>query len=606
MAAHQNHNHAVLVHPLSRLHIQQHTQNTRLQKPYTVSSSSHLSHVSKIPQPRVIVHDENRITSTTAHSLPHLKKHETISKRSSAAAAKIGASAAFSGSIRARATALGEVTNIRTSNTIDPSKKQQQLKKTSLPIVLPDPTLSSALTRAQSMMAPAPHRPAPALVRASSTGTTKPHSSTSSIKTSFVDSTKLSATRTRKSWTRALETTPIQTQPQAQTQVQAQVQVKPPGAPKASAASRLRKQAPTAARVGSPSIQRPLIASQLKDASTTKSLVPTRALRRPSSLDAIRARIGQLIPEVPPFDSALYLDRQMDGILTGMAYAHDPLPEMALDSEHEQDEYDPDPSLVAEYQATIFAYKREMEIKLLPDPHYMDRQTNLTWHCRVRLIEWLVQVHDRFNLFQETIHLCVNYLDRFLSKIVIPLDQLQLAGTAALLLASKYEEIQSPAIKDLAYLGGNAYTPDRIRQAEIGMLRALNYDMGAPGPMSFLRRISRADNYDADIRTLAKYLIDITLCDHRFIGMPSSMVAAVGYCASMRLLFRGEWTTEHEYFSGYAEDTLQAGVNVLLTMLEQPAQTHESLFIKYQDEAYLHSSDYVQSLGVDQLRALRS
>src|SRR5690554_573240 len=142
----------------------------------------------------------------------------------------------------------------------------------------------------------------------------------------------------------------------------------------------------------------------------------------------------------------------------------------------------------------------------------MDRQTNLTWHCRVRLIEWLVQVHDRFNLFQETIHLCVNYLDRFLSKVVIPLDQLQLAGTAALLLASKYEEIQSPAIKDLAYLGGNAYTPDRIRQAEIGMLRALNYDIDAPGPMSFLRRISRADNYDADIRTLAKYLIDITLC----------------------------------------------------------------------------------------------
>ncbi|KAI7816958.1 cyclin-like protein [Gamsiella multidivaricata] len=279
---------------------------------------------------------------------------------------------------------------------------------------------------------------------------------------------------------------------------------------------------------------------------------------------------------------------------------------MEIDITSEQEEFDPDPTLVFEYQASIFAYKREMEIKLLPDPDYMSRQIDLTWHYRVQLIEWLVQVHGRFDLLQETMHLCINYLDRFLSKVVIPLDQLQLAGTVALLLASKYEEIQSPAIEELVYLGGNAYTPARIRQAEIGMLRALNYDMGAPGPMSFLRRISRADNYDVDIRTLAKYFVDITLCDHRFIGLPSSMIAAVGYRASMMLLFRGEWTREHELYAGYTELMLTAGINVLLTMLEEPGQTHKALFTKYQDEVYMRSSEYIQSLGLAQIRAFRS
>ncbi|KAF9291115.1 hypothetical protein BGZ68_005006 [Mortierella alpina] len=231
----------------------------------------------------------------------------------------------------------------------------------------------------------------------------------------------------------------------------------------------------------------------------------------------------------------------------------------------------------------------------------MNKQSDLKWQYRVHLIEWLIQVHDRFDLLQETIHLCVNYLDRFLSRVIIRIDQLQLAGTAALLLASKFEEIQSPAVAELVYLGGDAYTPAAVRRAEIDMLQALNYDMGAPGPMSFLRRISRADNYDPEIRTLAKYLVDLTLCDHRFIAVPSSMVAAVSYCASMRLLSAGKWSAQHELFSGYAEATLSGPLNVLLTLLEQPMQ---SLFAKYQHERYMHASDYVRELGPEVLRSL--
>ncbi|KAF9940318.1 hypothetical protein BGZ67_007949 [Mortierella alpina] len=257
------------------------------------------------------------------------------------------------------------------------------------------------------------------------------------------------------------------------------------------------------------------------------------------------------------------MDMEVDNTLARdePAYVSDMLCAMDLDTPAEQSELDPDPTLLTEYQAEIFA----------------------------------------FDLLQETIHLCVNYLDRFLSRVIVPIDQLQLAGTAALLLASKFEEIQSPAVAELVYLGGDAYTPAAVRRAEIDMLRALNYDMGAPGPMSFLRRISRADNYDPEIRTLAKYLVDLTLCDHRFIAVPSSMVAAVSYCASMRLLSSGTWTARHEFFSGYAEATLSGPLNVLLTLLEQPMQ---SLFAKYQHERYMHASDYVQELGPDVLRSL--
>lgn len=386
---------------------------------------------------------------------------------------------------------------------------------------------------------------------------------------------------------------PTQAQMKAQAQAKAQAalaqvaleRIRPvsiisaPSAPKVAPTKRHRSQATAAsARSAAPSVRRPSVQKKAKP--VTQTTTP-------------RLRARPVIPSVPLFDTSMEI-----------ASPQPHVPEMDMDIEPEVDGFDMDPSFVSEYQAEIFAYKREMEIKHLPDPTYMDRQVELSWHYRVRLIEWLVEVHDRFDLLQETMHLCINYLDRFLSKISIPIDQLQLAGTVALLLASKYEEIQSPAIAELSFLGGDAYPPSRIRQAEIGMLRALNYDMGAPGPMSFLRRISRVDDFDIETRTLAKYLVDVTLCDHRFIGVPSSMVAAVGYRASMLLLDSGEWTTQHEHYSGYAEYTLSAGINVLLTMLEQPSQTHQALFNKYKHEQFMESSTYVQSLGLAKLRSL--
>ncbi|KAI8346297.1 cyclin-like protein [Mortierella sp. GBAus27b] len=350
-----------------------------------------------------------------------------------------------------------------------------------------------------------------------------------------------------------------------------------PGAPKAPAATRRRSQVPVMIRT------------------TQKFTIK----KQPSGI--MKPQAGK---QYMSMDQAGGKDHQQpqtrDLEITFLKYDH-PVSMTAIHN----DDGDNDPMLAPDYQASIFAYKREMEVKLLPDPGYMSRQSDLTWHYRAQLVDWLAQMHSRFNLLQETIHLCINYVDRFLSKIVIPVDQLQLAGTVALLLASKYEETQSPAIEDLISLGGNVYTPTRVRQAELEMLRALNYDMGAPGPMSFLRRISRADNYDVDIRTLAKYLLDVTLCDHRFIGLPSSMIAAICYRASMRLLFRGEWTSEHKSYSEYSEIMLNSGVNVLLVLLEDPHETHPTIFVKYQDERYLGASDYVMSLGTAQLRALR-
>ncbi|EWZ97964.1 hypothetical protein FOWG_02263 [Fusarium oxysporum f. sp. lycopersici MN25] len=202
-----------------------------------------------------------------------------------------------------------------------------------------------------------------------------------------------------------------------------------------------------------------------------------------------------------------------------------------------------DVSMVAEYGDEIFEYMRELEIKMLPNAHYMDNQTEIQWSMRSVLMDWLVQVHNRFGLLPETLFLTVNYIDRFLSQKIVSIGKLQLVGATAILVASKYEEINCPSLGEIVYMVDNGYTADEVLKAERFMLSMLSFELGWPGPMSFLRRVSKADDYDLETRTLAKYFLELTIMDERFVASPPSFLAAGAHCLSRLILKKGDWVS---------------------------------------------------------------
>lgn len=202
-----------------------------------------------------------------------------------------------------------------------------------------------------------------------------------------------------------------------------------------------------------------------------------------------------------------------------------------------------DPVMAAEYANEIFEYLRDLECKSIPNPQYMDHQDDIGWRTRGILIDWLIEVHTRFHLLPETLFLAINIIDRFLSKKVVQLDRLQLVGITAMFIASKYEEVLSPHVANFKHVADDGFTEEEILSAERFILGTLNYDLSYPNPMNFLRRISKADNYDIQTRTIGKYLMEISLLDHRFMAYrPSHIAAAAMYLA--RLIFdRGEWVS---------------------------------------------------------------
>ncbi|KAH6895187.1 cyclin-like protein [Thelonectria olida] len=255
-----------------------------------------------------------------------------------------------------------------------------------------------------------------------------------------------------------------------------------------------------------------------------------------------------------------------------------------LDSEDVED-----PLMVAEYATEIFEYLRDLECNSIPNPQYMAHQDDLEWKTRGILIDWLVEVHTRFHLLPETLFLTVNVIDRFLSEKVVQLDRLQLVGITAMFIASKYEEVLSPHVENFKRIADDGFTEAEILSAERFVLSTLDYDLSYPNPMNFLRRISKADNYDIQSRTIGKYLMEISLLDHRFMAYrPSHIAAAAMYLARM-MLDRGPWDETLSYYAGYTEEEVDPVAQLMVDYLARPV-VHEAFFKKYASKKFLKAS----------------
>ncbi|KAL4073501.1 cyclin-like protein [Scleroderma citrinum] len=283
--------------------------------------------------------------------------------------------------------------------------------------------------------------------------------------------------------------------------------------------------------------------------------------------------------------------------------------ELGVDSEPEADPngYDwddldaedaDDPLMVSEYVSEIFLYMKQVELTTLPNPDYMSSQKELAWSMRGILLDWLVQVHARFRLLPETLFLCINIIDRFLSARVVSLAKLQLVGITCLLIAAKVEEIVAPSVSHFLHCADSSYTEGEILLAERYVLKTLDWNLGYPNAMHYLRRISKADDYDLKARTVGKYLLEVAALEWRLLATPPSLIAAASIWLARLILGHDKWTPNLAHYSSYAESSLIPTANLMLNYILKPIR-HESFYKKYAGKRFLKVSVWVREWALE-------
>ena len=173
----------------------------------------------------------------------------------------------------------------------------------------------------------------------------------------------------------------------------------------------------------------------------------------------------------------------------------------------------------------------------MPAYNYMDAQNDIDWSMRQALVDWLCQVHLRYHLLPETLWIAINIIDRFLSRRVVSQVKLQLVGVCAMFVASKYEEILAPSVDEFVFMTQNGYRKEEILKGERIILESLQFKISHYcSPYSWMRKISKADDYSIQTRTLSKFLTEVTLLDYHFLRVKPSMVAAIGMYTAQRML----------------------------------------------------------------------
>ena len=166
----------------------------------------------------------------------------------------------------------------------------------------------------------------------------------------------------------------------------------------------------------------------------------------------------------------------------------------------------------------------------------MHAQPHINDSMRTILIDWMIQVHSGLhsNSRNQTLHLAVYLLDRYLSVQTVCRNRLQLVGVTALLIASKYEDVCALKVKHCVHLCDNAYNTPDVCAMEGAILRALDFRVVAPTVAAFLDRylLCMRANESSSVQNLAEYFADCTLLDYKILCYRPSLVAASALAAA--------------------------------------------------------------------------
>ena len=169
---------------------------------------------------------------------------------------------------------------------------------------------------------------------------------------------------------------------------------------------------------------------------------------------------------------------------------------------------------------------------------YMKYQTDLTPKIRAMLVNYVVEVAEKFNLKNKTLYLSVQIIDRLFSREKINKHFFQLVGITSLFISSKYEEIYYPDIKDWVEITGGKYTEDQILKMEDLIVGSLDFHLLPIYPYAFYEIICLKLGIEKEDFFLGALILEIALFDYALVKYKSSTICESVIIMLMKIVKR--------------------------------------------------------------------
>ncbi|XP_036149822.1 G1/S-specific cyclin-D2 [Monomorium pharaonis] len=227
----------------------------------------------------------------------------------------------------------------------------------------------------------------------------------------------------------------------------------------------------------------------------------------------------------------------------------------------------------------------QTEERYAPSRSYFECvQRDISPLMRKIVAEWMLEVCEEQKCQDEVFPLSMNYVDRFLSICPIRKSQLQLLGTACLLLASKLRETSPLTAEVLVFYTDNSITLDDLWRWEQLVVSKLKWELSAVTPgdflMHILSRLSMPRTWDTVmVRRHAQTFIALSAREYKFSMYTPSMIAAASVAAALHGL---DWTGKSGYglagllheltrITAIEQDYLQGCLEQIEEMISQAA-----------------------------------
>jgi transcription initiation factor TFIIIB Brf1 subunit/transcription initiation factor TFIIB len=204
-------------------------------------------------------------------------------------------------------------------------------------------------------------------------------------------------------------------------------------------------------------------------------------------------------------------------------------------------------------------------------------------------MDWMCRLPYKARLTTESLFRAIGIVDRAMALVHISPHRCHVIGAAAMLIASKIEDIQ-PMTLDLAVtVSRDEFSAQDLKKMEVQLINLISFDTEFPTPLFFLTRFMTLSGETTELVLLARYLLELAMTVPDFLGERPSVMAAAAVMLTRTLVGEEPWTEQMEAYTQYSFEEICGYARILHTILLEPDR-EESSFIrrKYASEPFCH------------------